>query len=88
MNYDSSTSTILCTFLNELDTTEKSCSIRYGLCNQELVNSAQAFSTTETPNSVSLKLTDLSDGAYCYVVTASSDNTTIKVKGNLSKGIH
>ena len=88
MNYNSATSTIYCTFLNKLDTTEKSCSIKYGLCNQGLVNSTQGFSATETPNSVSLKLTDLSDGAYCYVVTASSDNTTIKVKGSLSKDVH
>ena len=87
--YDSTTSTIFCTFLNELDTTEKSCSIKYGLCNQELVNSTQGFSTTKTPNSVSLKLTDLSDGVYCYVVSASSDNIAINVKGSvlsLSKG--
>ena len=63
-------SAITCTFLNDLDTSIKSCVVMYGQCGQELKQTTQGNSTVEDPNTISLPVD--SDRIDCYVVTASS----------------
>ena len=71
------TSTIICRFLNELDTSIKSCVVMYGQCGQELDQTARGNSTVEDPNTISLPMD--SDRIDCYVVTASSGSFTVVV---------
>ena len=74
---------ITCEFTNQLDSSNKSCNVSYGLCGQQLTNTAQGSSSPEEPNIVRVEL-DLSDSAamYCYIVTASSDTFTAVVDGS------
>ena len=63
----------------------KSCIIDYGLCDQQTTLTLQGYSTSENLNSVELDLQDLTDGTYCYLVTAKSVMTAIQVEGNFIK---
>ena len=83
LNFDSSTSTLYCLFLNENDDSRKRCSIVYGRCGQQLTRHAEGYSSVEQPNKVSLDLTEFTDGSNCYVVIAKSSSITIKVEGTL-----
>ena len=87
MNFDSSTSTFFCMFLNGSADSKKSCYITYGLCSEETTRSrtVQNSSTYEDPNTILIDLAGLEDGTYCYVATAVIDMTTIKMEGNLTK---
>ena len=82
------TPAIICRFLNELDTSIKSCVVMYGQCGQELDQTAQGNSTMEDPNTIPLPVD--SDRIDCYVVTASSGSFTVIVDSqanNEEKGI-
>ena len=68
-------STIVCRFLNELDTSIKSCVVMYGQCGQELNQTIQRNSTVEDPSIISLPVKP--GGIDCYVVTASSGSFTV-----------
>ena len=87
VNFDSSTFTFFCIFLNGSTDSMKSCSVTYGLCNQETTRSrtVQNSSMYKDPNTILIVLAGLEDGAYCYVATAIIDMRTIKVEGNLTK---
>ena len=82
VEYDRMTSSITCRFLDETDTSIKSCSVTYGQCSQvpgqvgQLGNS----STMETPNVVYIKIPVSGDDLKCYNVTASSDVFTVIVQ--------
>ena len=82
MNFDSN-STITCTFIDEVDATEKYCRIDYGLYDEGLTYSTQGSSNE---NTVSLSLTNLVSGQYQYIVLAGSDVATVRVEGNFTKG--
>lgn len=83
--YDSATSIILCVFLNELDTSEKSCSIQYGLCGQEQTEMA-ADNTTTSSVMLNLDLTNTgSNLMYCYSITARNGTYTVIVDGRIGK---
>ena len=80
VEYNPSTTTISCTFGNELDLSPKSCS--YGICDQE-VHIAQNKTTDGSPSTVIIQLNTSSiDPNNCYVVTASNGTFTVMVKGN------
>ena len=86
------TSTITCRFLDESDTSVKSCNVTYGRCGQELTQPRQLgnFSTMEAPNTVYIKLPVNSNSLDCYNVTASSDVFTVIVQvlgQNTKRGI-
>ena len=83
LNFNSSTSTLHCLFLNERDEARKRCSIVYGRCGQELSRSAEGYSTTEQLNRVSVDLTEFTEGSHCYIVTAKTGSITVKVEGTL-----
>ena len=75
--------TITCEFTNQLDSSNKSCNVSYGLCGQQLSRTAQGSSSPEEPNIIRVEL-DLSDPAamYCYTVSASNDTFTAVVDSN------
>ena len=73
-------------FIDDLDATEKFCRIDYGLYSNGLTDSSQGRSTNDNPNTVSLNLMNLGDGQYQYVVSASSNTTTVRVEGNFTMG--
>ena len=80
VSYDPTATTISCTFENRLDSSIKSCSVKYGVCGQEMYL-IQGNTTTESPFMVTLKLN--SSAVYsmnCYIVTASNETLTLMVK--------
>ena len=87
LKFNSSTSTLYCIFLNDLENSRKKCSIIYGVCGQKLTETIEDYSNSnnEDPNRISFSLTHLPAGKYCYSATASSDITTVIVKGEIEK---
>ena len=79
MEYDSTISAIVCRFLDQTDTSVKSCTAKYGQCGQVLAYTSQGNSTMETPNRIELIVDP--GRLDCYVVTASSDTATVVVYG-------
>ena len=82
MEYDRAASKITCRFLDETDTSVKFCTVMYGECGQELVQTAQRSSTVETPNNIVLSVD--ANVLECYVVTASSDLLTVIVDSGIT----
>ena len=80
VEYDRTASAITCRFLDETDTSVKLCTVMYGKCGQELVQTTQGSSTMETPNDVILSVN--ANILECYSVTASSDLVTVIVESN------
>ena len=76
-------STISCEFLNQSDTSEKSCCITYGLCDQNLpqisleCNEHKFRSVTDSVSSGQL---------YCYTAIASNNTHIVIVEGNFIAG--
>ena len=82
VEYVSGTSIITCNFLDERDTSIKSCSSQE--CDQMLASVPGKNSTVEAPNFVSLNVASRD----CYLVTASSNtfNTTVEVRTSMGAG--
>ena len=59
----------------------------YGVCGQKLTETVEDYSNSknENPNRISFNLTHLPAGKYCYSAIASSDVTTVIVKGEIEK---
>ena len=74
-------SSISCIFLNKSDTSNKSCGVMYGQCN-ELNDDNTEYGIKDTIL-VMLKNIDPSQ-SYCYKVTASSGIDTITVEGEIA----
>ena len=83
MEYNQDSSEITCTFLSEDDTSIKSCTVMYGRCNQEIVNTVQRNSTEETLNRITLQVNG--NIFECYTVTASSAISSVIVEGGKGK---
>ena len=65
---------------------EKSCSIKYGLCQQQLTLFTQA-NATGTESTITLHLNiDKNQKLmlFCYVITASNSTSSVVVEGRLS----
>ena len=90
ITYDEDTNSIFCRFLNQDDTTVKSCSVEYVQCQRKLISTQKQQNATNTgvPNTLQIMLTfDDSDGAkYCYEVKASNSSYTLHVDGILNRG--
>lgn len=68
-------------FLNQLDTSNKSCSIQYGICDQELT---EMVADDTTSDSVILNLALKGSGRpYCYIITARNRSYTVMVDGRI-----
>ena len=84
VEYDLGTSTITCNFLNETDTSIKSCSLRQ--CDLMLASAPGQNSTVEAPNSIPLSVA--TGDSDCYLVTASSNSfrTTVEIRTSMDAG--
>ena len=78
IKYDSATSTIVCQFISQA-TTLKSCNVKYGQRNQNLMMDYTSLQKNSTLNTIALDVDP--DRLECYVVIASSDEVTIAVEG-------
>jgi hypothetical protein len=83
VNYYSTNTTISCIFLNELDTSPKSCNVRYGICGQES-STIQGNDSNKSPLKISIELNSsiLGSTNCCYIITASNETYEIKVNGS------
>ena len=81
MSFDTMTSSIYCTFLNDQDMSRKSCNISYAPCGEELKKDVQG-NTSMDRIQLQLRL-DSSTTDYCYVVTANNDTFKILVQGKI-----
>lgn len=82
VKYIPENATISCTFRNKLDLSPKSCSIRYGVCNDRMMYNTQRNTTAQSPFVVMLELnSSVTNPMNCYVVTASNDSLTLTVNG-------
>ena len=82
MEHESSPSRITCQFLNESDTSLKSCTVQYGNYDETLAYISRGNSTVEAPNKIALNVDPGRLG--CYVVTASSDTISILIEGRIT----
>ena len=74
--------TISCTFENRLDSSPKSCSVKYGTCGQEMYTTQ---GNTIDEFIIRLKLnSSIASLMNCYVVTASNGTYDIMVNGSLN----
>lgn len=78
MQYNSATSTITCTFLNQSDTSLKSCSIRYGSCDQQ-----QRKTVQENSSSSKITLSLKSQNSFCYTAIARNSTFAVAVQGSI-----
>ena len=87
VKYDSVANLVSCSFLNQLQSvtaTNKSCSIIYGPCDQELTESIDfIFSTTSNTAHRQLNLNSSTD--YCYRAFATNGSFTAVVEGKIGK---
>ena len=84
MNYYSINTTLSCTFLSELDTSPKSCTVRYGICGQEEYT-IQGNVSDESPFEISIGLNSSiveSINNCCYIITARNGTYEIIVNGS------
>lgn len=82
VEYNSDISTIVCDFLNETDTSIKSCSL--GQCDQMLASIPGQNSSVEDPNSISLNV--VTEDSDCFLVAASSNGFRVTVEVRISVG--
>ena len=86
LKYDPSDSTISCRFLTQPVVSERSCSVKYRKC-QEKPTHDQLFSMANgTVNPIALTLS-LTEGTYCFEVTASNSDFSVMIMGNISKSL-
>lgn len=84
--------TILCTFMDLVDSRESVfiCSVEYVQCQQMLTSTWKRANGTESnnPKILLIKLNfDTSVRAeYCYTITASNNVATVKVEGTFYEG--
>ena len=77
--------TLSCTFLSELDTSLKSCTVRYGICGLEEYT-IQGNVSDESPFEISIGLkssiVESTNNNCCYIVTARNGTYEIIVNGS------
>ena len=84
VEYDSTTSTITCQFLNQSGIYEplKRCSVHYGLCSNQQQQWTEISRTNNMSNNVTLQLDVVNLGrTYCFTVTATRGKDTVVVEG-------
>jgi transposase len=85
VSVDIATRRFICTFTNNQDLSEKSCSITlYRDCKEQDVLTTQANSTDSQIILVVGSL-ESDSSVYCYVVTASNDTSTININGTIGQ---
>lgn len=88
ITYDEDTTSIFCRFLNQQDTTDKTCSIEYVQCQRRLISIPKQLNATDTgiPNTFQINIDDSDEATYCYRVKASNSSYTVHVDGTLNLG--
>ena len=86
VSLDFSSNTFTCSFLNQLDTTAKLCSISYGFNPQQLTYTANGSSDSFT---VTLPLHDdvKRERLVYFIVTASNNTFTLLVEGSQNQNL-
>ena len=88
IEYNSTEFTFSCRFLNEFDTSQKSCSVQYGNCDEGLSMMTPVNSSFSRSISLKLNQTSLSgDASYCYIVTATNESYTARIEGILKSNV-
>lgn len=82
VNYDINRGSVICTFSDMNDESEKSCSITYGVCRQQEVKTIHGNSTGYQ---ITLELDDLQNANYCYVATINNSTFTVNVNGRIEQ---
>ena len=76
--YDSATKTIICTFLNRQDNSEKFCNVSlYADCNQKAPS--KDIEGISDPDEVNIVRIQLNEITQCYIVEASNSTFTVFV---------
>ena len=94
VTYDEDTTgiTFFCTFLNQLDITDISCSINYVQCQREALSVPKQLNATSSgvPNVLQIVLTfdDSGEATYCYSIKATNASYTVHVDGTLNFGMN
>ena len=89
VDYDVDASTISCVFVDNThrsESTNYTCSVRYGQCGMEMNQATQENTTTDSSNRILLKLVTTLSGCYMYVVTASNATHRVMVEGEFHTG--
>ena len=77
--------TLICQFLNNKSSAEKTCSVKYRVCGQEEVFTSEGNSTLDAPDTVLVQLSLLNGSdCYSYNATASNGVSTVIVVGMTS----
>ena len=77
-----SASHVVCTFVNDMSSEfEKSCSIRYGKCQERLLMTAEGATSPHSPNIVDLELVASELQSFCYTINASNTTFTVIMEG-------
>ena len=86
VSFDTTTRQFLCTFINNQDPSEKSCSvILYRDCKEQDVLTTQVNSN-ETQIVLVVGNLQSDSSVYCYVVAASNDTITVNINGTITIG--
>ena len=72
---------ISCVFLNQSDTSKKTCCVTHQLCDQRGPPNDEVCNK-DFPYSIKLDMSGYSDQMYCYIATASNGTYTVKVEGS------
>ena len=83
VQYNSATSIITCTFLNQSDTSLKSCIIRYGSCDQQQRKTVQGNSSS---SKITLSLE--SQNSFRYTAIARNGTFAVAVQGSIIVGMY
>ena len=77
---------VTCQFTNQLDSSNKSCDVLYGLCERQSVSgTAQGVSSPDQPNIARVVLNfDDSADMYCFNVMASNGTFTAFIENRTS----
>ena len=77
---------ISCEFLNQSDTSEKTCCVAFRPCDKKESEFHNKTCDRDSPYSIQLEVVDQSYD--CYIVTASNDTYGVKVKGTFTLGMY
>lgn len=81
VEYDETSAYIICTFLNESDTSVKSCTVTYGQCQ----DGVQPMQESRTANASIIRVPVNRGGVQCYNVTAGNDVFSVVVEGIIAE---
>ena len=77
-----SAKSISCEFADHMSThSRKSCSIRYGLCQQPFTMNAQGSVVSDSSSTIKINL-DTNLNTYCYSINASNGTFTLLMEGD------